>query len=118
MSTVKDNRDGRHWNRYSNPNMFDRQNIFMVQSKKEHLHIALNGVLVQAEISIPPQAHAMVLFAHGSGSSRLSPRNLQVAAFLNTRGIATLLFNLLTEEEDRNTSIISIPICLPSASWQ
>jgi pimeloyl-ACP methyl ester carboxylesterase len=66
------------------------------------------------EISIPPigllgqlrrpeAAHALVVFAHGSGSSRLSPRNVAVARSLNDRGIATLLFDLLTtnEEQDR-----------------
>ena len=67
------------------------------------------------EVRIPPiglpgilhvlsDAYACVAFAHGSGSSRLSPRNLTVAQALNARGIATLLFDLLTaeEESDRN----------------
>ena len=42
----------------------------------------------------------MVIFAHGSGSSRLSPRNIQVAEALNRRGVATLLFDLLAPEEE------------------
>ena len=44
----------------------------------------------------------MVIFAHGSGSSRFSPRNAQVAEALNRRGIATLLFDLLLPEEEEN----------------
>lgn len=54
-------------------------------------------------LSVPQPAHGVVLFAHGSGSSRFSPRNTSVAKSLNGRGIATLLFDLLTidEAEDR-----------------
>ncbi len=48
----------------------------------------------------PDGASAMVIFAHGSGSSRLSPRNIRVAEALNRRGIATLLFDLLLPEEE------------------
>ena len=47
----------------------------------------------------PVDATAIVLFAHGSGSSRFSPRNTYVAEALREAGIATLLFDLLTEEE-------------------
>ena len=50
-------------------------------------------------LEIPRHACGLVLFAHGSGSSRLSPRNQWVASRLNDSGIATLLFDLLTEEE-------------------
>jgi putative phosphoribosyl transferase len=55
-------------------------------------------------LRIPEDARALVTFAHGSGSSRLSPRNMKVAEGLNRHGLATLLFDLLneTEEEDRN----------------
>jgi pimeloyl-ACP methyl ester carboxylesterase len=60
--------------------------------------IGLAGIL-----RVPKNAYALVAFAHGSGSSRLSPRNTFVARALNDRGIATLLFDLLTpaEEADR-----------------
>jgi putative phosphoribosyl transferase len=54
----------------------------------------LEGIL-----TIPEPAIGLVIFAHGSGSSRLSPRNTYVAEKLQERGIATLLFDLLTEEE-------------------
>lgn len=54
-------------------------------------------------LTIPTGASGLVVFVHGSGSSRLSPRNTQVARALNSLGMATLLFDLLTarEEEDR-----------------
>lgn len=60
---------------------------------------ALEGILRQ-----PKGSFGLVIFAHGAGSSRLSPRNNYVAQELGSRGIATLLFDLLTEEEviDRN----------------
>ena len=51
-------------------------------------------------LSIPEGAAGVVVFAHGSGSSRHSPRNEQVAEALNTAGFATLLFDLLTPEEE------------------
>ena len=57
--------------------------------------VQLNGALV-----IPPHAQGLVLFAHGSGSSRLSPRNQYVADLLHQRRIGTLLFDLLTREEE------------------
>lgn len=60
---------------------------------------------------MPRDARALVVFVHGSGSSRLSPRNRAVAAALNDRGIATLLFDLLTpaEEADR-ANVFDIPL--------
>lgn len=50
-------------------------------------------------LDIPRAAHGLVLFAHGSGSSRLSPRNIHVANALRKAGFGTLLFDLLSEEE-------------------
>ena len=58
-------------------------------------HAVLSGTLI-----IPDRAIALVLFAHGSGSSRHSPRNQFVARTLNQAGLATLLFDLLTQEEE------------------
>ena len=57
--------------------------------------VALEGIL-----EIPPKAKGIVIFAHGSGSGRLSPRNNYVANVLRDNGIGTLLLDLLTEEED------------------
>lgn len=68
----------------------------------ETLHLPLNDVQLKGDISIPQNAHSLVIFAHGSGSSRLSPRNQMVASYLNEHGIATFLFDLLTPDEDRN----------------
>jgi putative phosphoribosyl transferase len=56
--------------------------------------IGLDGIL-----GLPRPAAGLVLFAHGSGSGRFSPRNTYVAAALRSAGLATLLFDLLTEEE-------------------
>jgi dienelactone hydrolase len=54
------------------------------------------------ELIVPPRAAGLVLFAHGSGSSRHSPRNRFVAEALHGRGLGTLLFDLLSEQEGRN----------------
>lgn len=62
-------------------------------------------------ITLPPWARGIVLFAHGSGSSRLSPRNQQVARALNEAGLGTLLFDLLTEDEALDRShVFDIPL--------
>jgi dienelactone hydrolase len=58
-------------------------------------------VELDGELVLPPSAKGVVLFAHGSGSSRFSPRNTYVAEVLQQRGIATLLFDLLTRAEDQ-----------------
>jgi len=56
--------------------------------------------VLSGNLNIPENANALVLFAHGSGSSRHSPRNQFVARTLNDVGLATLLFDLLTQEEE------------------
>jgi hypothetical protein len=62
-------------------------------------------------LNVPAAAHGLVAFAHGSGSSRFSPRNNVVAEALNADGIATLLFDLLTTDEESNRSnIFDIPL--------
>lgn len=58
------------------------------------------SVQLSGNLYIPENAKGIVLFAHGSGSSRLSPRNQHVASLLNQSGLATLLFDLLTPEEE------------------
>ena len=57
-------------------------------------------VVLEGNLSIPKNAQGVVIFAHGSGSSRHSPRNRYVAQVLQNEGIATLLLDLLTEEEE------------------
>jgi putative phosphoribosyl transferase len=62
-------------------------------------------------LAVPGNAFALVAFVHGSGSSRLSPRNRAVAEYLNRQGMATLLFDLLTpSEEDDRTKVFDIPL--------
>ncbi len=62
--------------------------------------IALGEVSLQGDLCVPRGAGGIVVFAHGSGSSRISPRNRYVAGELRSAGLATLLFDLLTEEEE------------------
>jgi len=62
--------------------------------------IDVGGATLEGTLALPARPRGIVLFAHGSGSSRLSPRNRFVAHSLESRGIATLLFDLLTREEE------------------
>ena len=67
----------------------------------EHLvHVALGGLTLEGNLNLPADARGVVLFAHGSGSSRYSPRNRHVAEMLNQAALATLLIDLLTSEEE------------------
>jgi dienelactone hydrolase len=79
--------------------------------------IPLEGILV-----LPTAAKGIVLFAHGSGSSRFSPRNNMVAGGLQEAGIGTLLFDLLTEAEATNrANVFDVPLLaerlLAAAAW-
>jgi dienelactone hydrolase len=65
------------------------------------LSIELADVRLIGELLLPEEARGLVVFVHGSGSSRLSPRNQQVARYLSEQGLATLLFDLLTGSEER-----------------
>lgn len=64
--------------------------------------IPAGSVELSGELVLPPAASGVVLFAHGSGSSRVSPRNTYVANVLQQQGIGTLLFDLLTRSEDQD----------------
>ena len=64
------------------------------------VHIPAGRATLAGDLNVPVNATALVLFAHGSGSSRHSPRNQFVARTLNDAGLATLLFDLLTPEEE------------------
>ncbi len=70
------------------------------EPKPEAEHIVSGRTTLSGEVSIPKGAGAVVLFAHGSGSSRHSPRNQQVARTLRAAGLGTVLFDLLTEAEE------------------
>jgi putative phosphoribosyl transferase len=64
------------------------------------LRIPVAGVLLEADVTVPEQARGVVAFAHGSGSSRHSPRNRYVAGELQAAGLGTVLADLLTEQEE------------------
>lgn len=68
------------------------------------IQIPSGPVFLEGSLSLPDQARGMVIFVHGSGSSRSSPRNRFVADLLNEGGLATLLFDLLTPEEQEQDS--------------
>lgn len=67
---------------------------------EQALRIPAGAVTLDADLRLPVRPRGLVLFAHGSGSSRFSPRNRHVAAALNEAGFATLLADLLTPEEE------------------
>lgn len=79
------------------------------------ISILADDALLYGELEVPDDAKGVVLFAHGSGSSRHSPRNRHVARMLHQAGIGTLLFDLLTreeEEEDADTGAFRFDIKL------
>jgi putative phosphoribosyl transferase len=88
------------------------------------IQLDVDGEFIRGDLNHPAGAHGLVIFAHGSGSSRLSPRNRQVAAALNQAGLATLLLDLLTAREDEqdelsrewrfNIPLLASRLCLAS----
>lgn len=70
-------------------------------ANERNVEISIGDMHFPGTVGIPLGARGLVLFAHGSGSSRFSPRNVFVARGLHEAGLATLLFDLLTEREDR-----------------
>ncbi len=72
------------------------------QQKHEEslVQVPADSVVLEGNLSIPANAIGVVLFAHGSGSSRHSPRNRYVAESLQAAGLATLLIDLLSAEEE------------------
>jgi len=76
---------------------------------RKDVEITSGRVRLPGELAVPPGCRGTVVFAHGSGSSRLSPRNAEVAAHLNDGGLATLLFDLLTmDESSRRANVFDI----------
>ena len=74
---------------------------------EQAVSIAAGEVTLSADVTVPGDAPGVVVFAHGSGSGRLSPRNRQVAQALSNAGLAALLLDLLSEREealDRSTA--------------
>ena len=66
----------------------------------EEIKIPVTGIQLEGNLVMPPESDSIVIFSHGSGSSRFSPRNNYVAKMLQQAHIATLLIDLLTKEED------------------
>ena len=64
--------------------------------------IPVKSITLKGELSVPLNATAIIVFSHGSGSSRFSSRNQMVAAYLRERNFGTLLFDLLTSQEDED----------------
>jgi putative phosphoribosyl transferase len=69
------------------------------RTARHEVDIGVDPVRLPGDLVVPDEPSGVVVFAHGSGSSRLSPRNVAVADRLNRAGLATLLFDLLTEAE-------------------
>lgn len=80
--------------------MSDKMEIAKTEERIPAVKIAAGKITLDGYLNIPGNASGIVLFAHGSGSSRYSPRNQYVARKLNDSGLATLLFDLLTSKED------------------
>lgn len=69
--------------------------------REQAVRIDVGPLVLEGDLVVPENAGGLVLFAHGSGSSRRSPRNRYVASTLHEGSLATLLFDLLTEEEEQ-----------------
>ena len=98
--------DHRHFvfdhRRISEPHVED----LVVGRRLETVEIAADAEVLRGTMSMPAAARGLVIFAHGSGSSRLSPRNRAVAEGLNGVGLATLLFDLLTDQETGDRRLV------------
>jgi pimeloyl-ACP methyl ester carboxylesterase len=83
----------------------------MISQSSQAKSIVVSPFGLVGTLSLPEGARTVVIFAHGSGSSRLSPRNQEVAQALNKAGLATLLFDLLTPREARDRrNVFDIPL--------
>ena len=71
-----------------------------ISSRDQEVEVIAGAVVLAGHLNVPNSTRGIVIFAHGSGSSRNSPRNLAVAQVLNEDGLATLLFDLLTKDEE------------------
>ena len=69
--------------------------------KRIEISIPLSSVSLKGELVLPDNAKGIIVFSHGSGSSRFSPRNKMIGELIQQHDMGTLLFDLLTEEEDR-----------------
>lgn len=85
-------------------NRFGMQKLAHNKDLEKEIVIANDDMQLQAILAVPNNAKAIIVFAHGSGSGRLSPRNNFVAEVLQKSGLATLLIDLLSKEEEQDRS--------------
>ena len=85
---------------------FARNERFAAHAVPPSREVKISPLDLAGTLNMPAGARALVVFVHGSGSSRFSPRNREVADALNGHAIATLLFDLLTEEEEADRAIV------------
>ena len=88
-----------------------RKPIVITKIENRFEEIRAGGVTLPGTLTLPRRARGLVVFVHGSGSSRLSPRNQHVAEYLQKAGLGTLLFDLLSQSEeqiDRDTAALQI----------
>jgi predicted phosphoribosyltransferase/dienelactone hydrolase len=89
----------------------DEEVLALLRQARSPVIVDVEGARLPGDLHVPDSPIGLVLFAHGSGSSRKSPRNVQVAKYLNRHGIATLLFDLLTPSESFDRSnVFDIPL--------
>jgi putative phosphoribosyl transferase len=74
--------------------------------REQQIAVSAGRVILPGTLGLPPSPRGMVIFAHGSGSGRFSPRNNAVAQSLQNAGLATLLIDLLTESESLNRRFV------------
>jgi putative phosphoribosyl transferase len=91
------------------------------RAAEKTVEIPAGDVVLEADLFVPSDARGIVIFAHGSGSSRQSPRNRAVAEHLRKEGLATLLLDLLTPEEDDSSTRFDLALMTPrleaATSW-
>jgi putative phosphoribosyl transferase len=84
--------------------------MMIAHTERASIDLDITGVHLPGDLRMPDLARGLVLFAHGSGSNRASPRNQQVAETLQEAGLATLLFDLVTPEEDEADHRFDLPL--------
>ena len=83
----------------------DSDTITDSKTESNTVRVDVGDVQLEGDLAVPDGARGVVLFAHGSGSSRFSRRNRAVAEYLRDQGLGTLLFDLLTSEEDAAVAV-------------
>jgi predicted alpha/beta-hydrolase family hydrolase len=85
--------------------------VITLKASERQVQIPAGRIQLPGELTLPEEAIGLVAFAHGSGSSRFSPRNHAVARSLHQSGLGTLLFDLLTERESQTrANVFDLPL--------